>query len=37
MESNKKDWPTLYPELTVRIKVDVHTKGIGTATKLKLN
>ncbi|WP_342543919.1 Ger(x)C family spore germination protein [Lysinibacillus sp. FSL W7-1291] len=33
----KKDWPTLYPELTVRIKVDVHTKGIGTATKLKLN
>ncbi|WP_155592267.1 Ger(x)C family spore germination protein [Lysinibacillus cavernae] len=33
----KKDWPTLYPELEVNLEVDVITKGIGTATKLKLN
>ncbi|UKJ43582.1 Ger(x)C family spore germination protein [Lysinibacillus sp. ACHW1.5] len=33
----KKNWLTLYPDLEVQIEVDVHTKGIGTATKLKLD
>lgn len=33
----KKDWSTLYPELDVNLKVHVQTKGVGTATKLKLN
>lgn len=33
----KKNWLTLYPELAVQIEVDVHTKGVGTATKLKLD
>ncbi|MFL1997479.1 Ger(x)C family spore germination protein [Lysinibacillus irui] len=33
----KKDWSTLYPELEVNLVVDVQTKGVGTATKLKLN
>lgn len=33
----KKNWQTLYPNLEVQIEVDVHTKGVGTATKLKLD
>ncbi|WP_342532521.1 Ger(x)C family spore germination protein [Lysinibacillus sp. FSL K6-0057] len=33
----KKSWLTLYPDLAVQIEVKVHTKGVGTATKLKLD
>ncbi|WP_231630197.1 Ger(x)C family spore germination protein [Lysinibacillus sp. ZYM-1] len=31
----KKDWATLYPNLPVSVEVNVKTKGIGTAKKLK--
>ncbi|WKT74979.1 Ger(x)C family spore germination protein [Lysinibacillus fusiformis] len=33
----KKDWATLYPNLPVHIEVNVKTKGIGTARKLKVD
>lgn len=33
----KKDWDTLYPNLPVQIEVNVKTKGIGTARKLKVD
>ncbi len=32
----KADWPTVFPELEVKVEVNVNTSSLGTMTNLKL-